>query len=240
MASRSGFRCDCVLHHSADLPAFLIRRLSSRAWWGLAARLLFGGHDGGDLELILEADGVLDQAGGEGVFEDAELAIGEPGRGDFHSETAEVERAGRGLGEDANGETFGRESARGKVLRDVLTDAAAEGGKEEFRRRHALVRSAVFDGLVEDHAMMTSFGGEARSAVMVQRNFQETLRGLQGEMQAKGHAGQGLKQDRTGKKASPCVGYMRHQAPGERVVREMTQQMPGVSGRGYTISLFPQ
>ena len=132
-------------------------------------------RDCGDLELVLETDGVLDETGGEGVFEGADLAVGEAGDGDFDEEAAEVEGAGGGLSPAANGESPGGEAARGEVLGDILADAAAEGGEEEFGGGHALVGSAVFDGLVEDQAMMAGLGGEARSSIVVQRDLQNTL-----------------------------------------------------------------
>lgn len=65
-----------------------------------------------------------------------------------------------GLGPGANGESLRGKAVSREVLRDNLTDAPAERGEEEFGRRHPLVGSAVFDGLVEDDTMVAGLGGE--------------------------------------------------------------------------------
>ena len=109
---------------------------------------------------MLEADGVLDETGGEGLFQGAELAVGEAGNCDLDLKIAEMEGTRGGLGADANGESLRVEAVRGEVLRHNLTDATAERGEEEFGRRHPLVGSAVFYGLVEDDAMVAGLGSE--------------------------------------------------------------------------------
>ena len=113
---------------------------------------------------MLGANCVLDEAGGEGLFECAQLTIGEAGRDHFHMKIPDLQRARGRLGLDANLQAFAGEAAQAEVLSDILADATAEGSEEEFGGGHALVGGPVFGRLVEQNSMVASFRCECGSA----------------------------------------------------------------------------
>lgn len=108
----------------------------------------------------------MDEAGGKGAFEGAQLPFVEGWDGDGDIEIAEAKRPWRRLGSDADGETLGGEAAEGEILRDVLADAASERHEEQFGRGHALVGGSIFYWLIEHDPMVTGFGGKATAAGM--------------------------------------------------------------------------
>lgn len=130
--------------------------------------------DGGDAEGVFEANGVLDEAGGEGLLEGAELRLGEAGDENFHLVVVHAQGARGGLGFDANEEAFGGKSAEAEVLRDILSDTAAESGEEQLGGGHAVVGGAALRGLVDDDAMMAGLGRKAGTAGKLQGHVQGT------------------------------------------------------------------
>lgn len=82
---------------------------------------------GGNAKGVLEGDGILDEAGGEGFLQSTQLPLIQTGDDDLDLEAPETQGALAGLGLDANEQAFRGEVAQFEVLSDILTDAAAEG-----------------------------------------------------------------------------------------------------------------
>lgn len=121
---------------------------------------------------MFRANGVLDQAGREGLLESAELGVVEAWRDHLNMKIPYLQGAGRRVGLDANLQAVAGEAVQVEVLSDVLADAAAERSKEEFGGGHALVSGSVFGGLVEQDPMVTRLRCETCAAAVMYRDFQ--------------------------------------------------------------------
>jgi len=125
-----------------------------------------------DADGFLRAEGVLHEAAGKRIFQSAELGFVEAWHDDFNLKFTEVQRTRGVLCAHANPQAFGRESACGEVLGDMLADAAAEGSEQKLRRRHALVGGSVFGGLIKHNTVITRLRGEGCATGVLQGDFQ--------------------------------------------------------------------
>lgn len=130
------------------------------------------GRGYGDADGVFAEQSVVDEAGGKGLFQRSELALGEAWGDNLDVEIVEAQGTRGALRSDVDEQTLRGKAAHAKVLDGVLPNAAAERDEQELGGGHAVIRGAVFGGLIDDEPVLTRFSHEARAAGMLQGDLQ--------------------------------------------------------------------